>query len=130
MNYSVSDFIIRIKNAALAKRRSVILPYSNLNKAIGKILVKENFLNDIKESEVDKKKSLVASIRYEKRESVLNSVRVVSKPSLRIYIGAGDITKIERKGLKTIVLSTSKGVLTGKEAKEKEVGGELLFEIS
>ena len=84
MNHSVSDFIIRIKNAALARRREVILPYSNLNKEIGKVLQKEGFLEEIKEIKVGNHKSLSAIVKYEKRIPVLNDVVVISKPSLRI----------------------------------------------
>ena len=85
MNHNVSDFIIRIKNAALAKRREVILPFSNINKEIGKVLVKEGFLENIKEEGEKSKKILKAIVRYEKRLPVLTDVVIISKPSLRVY---------------------------------------------
>lgn len=129
MNYQVADFIIRIKNAALAKRRVVSVPYSKMAKAMGNILLKEHFLEEVKEEKKDNKKTLTLRIAYEKRSPVLTDVLLVSKPSLRVYIKPSDIRKREQKGLNTLIISTNKGIMTGKEARKKEVGGELLFEI-
>ena len=128
MNYIVSDFIIRIKNAALAKRKEVILPYSKLNLGIGKTLVKQGFLENIKE-EGDKKKNLKGIIKYEKRRPVINEIEIITKPSLRIYGGIKAIEALARKGRRTIIISTSQGVMSGFEAKKKGLGGEILFAI-
>lgn len=128
MNYQVSDLLIRIKNACLAKRKKTTLPYSRINKSIGKLLVKENFLEDLKEEIKDGKKVLVAQIRYERRSPVLNDVLIISKPSLRVYVSTKNISKTQR-GLGVSVLSTNKGIMTGREAKKIGVGGELLFKI-
>ena len=129
MNHSVSDFIIRIKNSALARRHEVDLPYSNINKAIGKVLQKEGFLEEIKETKNGNIKELHAVIAYEKRSPVLGDVRIVSKPSLRVYKPSKNIIGIERKGRHKVVISTSQGVMSGKDAKNKGIGGEILFEI-
>lgn len=129
MNYQVSDFIIRLKNAAMARRHEVVLPFSKLNKAIGKVLVKKGFLDEIHDDEVLGKKILRGKIRYERRSPVLQNVEIFSKPSLRQYLRKADIKRKERKRLGTVILTTSMGVLTGEEAKKKGVGGELLFEI-
>lgn len=127
--YNVADFIIRIKNSVKALRRDVVLPYSNLNKEIGRVLVKENFLQDIKEDTRDGKKVLVAKIKYLKRLPVMTDVAIVSKPSLRIYAKSININKIGKRGLNTAILSTNQGVMTGKEARKRKIGGELLFKI-
>ncbi len=129
MNYNVSDFIIRIKNAALAKRREVILPFSNINREIGKVLVKEGFLENIKEEGEKNKKILKAVVKYEKRLPVLTDVVIISKPSLRVYEPARLIGNIQRKGKKIVIISTSQGVMTGTEAQKKGIGGEILFTI-
>lgn len=129
MNHNVSDFIIRIKNAALAKRREVILPFSNINKEIGKVLVKEGFLANIKEEGEKSKKTLKAIVRYEKRLPVLTDVVIISKPSLRVYEPARRIGNIQRKGKKTVIISTSLGIMTGVDAQKKGIGGEILFTI-
>ncbi|GDX62366.1 30S ribosomal protein S8 [Candidatus Levyibacteriota bacterium] len=128
-NDKVADFIIRIKNAAMAKRKKVILSHSKLNKAMGRVLVKENFLEDIREETKDNKKILLATIRYEKRLPVLSHVVIVSKPSLRSYTRAKSVTQKERRNMSTLVISTNKGVMTGKDAKKQGVGGEVLFEV-
>jgi small subunit ribosomal protein S8 len=129
MNYLVADFIIRIKNASLARRKQVIMPYSNINKAIAKTLVKAGLLADIKESEVDGKKKLIAGLRYENRRPVVSDVVIVSKPSLRVYVNATKVREQAGKDAMTSVFSTNAGVMTGKEAAKKGVGGELLFRV-
>ena len=129
MNHSVSDFIIRIKNAALAGRKEAVLPFSNINKEIGKVLVKEGFLENIKEENKKGRKSLKAVLKYEKRIPVLTDVVIISKPSLRIYEPARHIGNIQRKGKKTVIISTNQGIMTGDEAQKKGIGGEILFTI-
>ena len=129
MNHSVSDFIIRIKNAALSQRKEVILPYSKLNKEIGRVLQSEGFLEEIKEIKDGTRKALQAFIKYEKRRPVLNDLRVVSKPSLRVYNAYKNIHSLEIRGKRRVILTTSKGVMSGAEARKKNVGGEVLFEI-
>lgn len=129
MNYLVADFIIRLKNAALARRREVVLPYSKLNKAIGAVLVKQHMLDSIKEESKDGKKDLVATIIFEKRHAVFTDVNVISKPSLRVYAGSDDKVGLMGRGLGITVVSTSQGVMTGRDAFKKGVGGEVLFKI-
>lgn len=129
MNHSVSDFLIRIKNASLAQRKEVTLPYSKLNKEIGRVLKSEGYLEDVKETTDGVKKSIQVVIKYEKRRPILNDLKIVSKPSLRIYNAYKDISKLELRGKHKVVLSTSQGVMSGAEARKKGVGGEVLFEI-
>ena len=129
MSYSVSDFIISIKNAALARRKEVIFPRSKLNWQIAKILVENGFLESVKEATKDDKKALQVVIRYERRIPVINNFEIISKPSLRIYKAKKDLLSIERRGHKTLVVSTSKGLMIGKDAYKKGLGGEVLFAV-
>src|SRR5258708_17998280 len=129
MNYQIGDFIIRLKNAAMARRRETILPYSRVNKAIGETLVKTKFLSGIKEEAVDGKKILKATLRYQNRVPKILGVLIISKPSLRVYVKAGQARSIEKKRLSRAFVSTSKGIMTVKEAQKEGVGGELLFEV-
>lgn len=129
MNYLVADFLIRIKNASAARRKSVRMPYSNINKAIAKVLVKEGFLAEVKEEEQEGKKVLVVGIRYARRKPVVNEVEIISKPSLRRYGNKQTVGLEERKNALVTVLSTSQGIMTGKDAIKKGIGGELLFKI-
>ena len=129
MNYLVADLLIRIKNAAKARRRTVVLPYSKLNKEITKVLVKENFLVSAKEETQENRKVLIAEVAYDRRLPVLTDVTIISKPSLRKYARSNDATTLAGKGLGMTVVSTSQGLMTGKEAFKKGVGGEVLFKI-
>ncbi len=129
MNHQVSDFIIRVKNACLAKRRTVIVPLSRMNKALAELLIREHFLESVKEVDQDGKKVLEAKIKYNRRTPSVTDIKIVSKPSIRVYTKTTEIGMVERKGRVVPVLSTSMGVLSGKEAKKKGVGGELLFTV-
>lgn len=127
--YLVADFIIRLKNAALARRREVALPYSKLNKAIAQVLAKQNILKDVKEETVDGKKQLTASIIFEKRLATFTDVAIISKPSLRVYATADDKVGLVGRGLGITIVSTNQGVMTGRQAVKKGIGGEVLFKI-
>ena len=113
----------------MSKRKEVVLPFSNINKEIGKVLVKEGFLESIKEESKDGKKELLAVIRYEKRIPVLNDVEIISKPSLRVYSTSKKILEIGKRGRRKVIVSTSQGVMSAMDASKKGVGGEILFAI-
>lgn len=129
MNHRVSDLIIRIKNASLSRRREVILDDLKINKSICKVLIKAGFLESVESEVRDEKKVLFVKIRYDKRVPVLNDVMVVSKPSLRIYATLSEIPEFQRRGRITLILSTNEGIMTGKDAMKKKIGGEVLFKI-
>lgn len=128
MNYQIADFVIRIKNASMANRKEVKMPYANVLLSIGKVLVKEGFLSEIKEETVENKRMLVASVRYVRRKPVVHDINVISKPSLRVYKPTTEVGRNKDRAV-TTVYSTSSGVMTGKDAVKKGVGGELLFAI-
>lgn len=128
MNYVIGDFVIQLKNASLARKKVVVTPYANLSKAVAKVLKKEGFLDDVKEDIVDGHKVLQVSLRYARRKPVITDVNLVSKPSLRTYVGVSEIASKQGRAT-TAILSTNVGVLPGKEAIKKGVGGELLFKI-
>lgn len=92
-------------------------------------MVKEGFLESVKEKTEKNKKSLVAVIRYENRIPILTEVQVVSKPSLRVYLPAKRILEIGKRGRKRVVVSTSQGVMTAMDAYKKGLGGEILFSV-
>ena len=128
MNYTIGDFVIQIKNAALARKKELYMPFSNIQKAIGKVLIKEGFLEEVKEEEIEGKKTLYVKLRYQRRRPTVTNVTIISKPSLRVYVGSDEIAKKQGKA-KTVVLSTNNGIITGREAIKKGIGGELLFKI-
>lgn len=124
----VTDFVIQLKNAALARKKDIYTPYANINKAIAKVLVKEGFLESVKEETIEGKKMLLINLRYQNRKPVISDIKLVSKPSLRIYITKDEV--MAKQGRAAIsILSTNTGVLSGKDAVKKGVGGELLFRI-
>ncbi len=125
----VQDFVIRIKNSAMAQRREVVLPFSKLGKEMGRVLVKEGFLEEVKEEIKDNKKFLKLKVAYDRRTPKFIDAVLISKPTLKNYISAKKIFELERKGKKTLIISTNKGVMTGKEAAKKGLGGEALFAI-
>lgn len=128
MNYTIGDFVIQLKNAALARKKELYMPFSNIQKEIGKVLIKEGFLEEVKKEEIEGKKILYVKLRYQRRRPTITDVALISKPSLRVYVGADEIGKKQGKA-KTVVLSTNNGIITGREAMKKKVGGELLFKI-
>ncbi len=128
MNYTIGDFIIQLKNAARARIRELTLPYSNTKKAVAKALIKTGFLESVAEEEIEGRKMLLIKLRFKARRPTLTDVLIVSKPSLRVYIGSEEIVK-EQRGARIAILSTNNGILTGKDAIKKKTGGELLFKI-
>lgn len=126
--YTVANFVIQIKNAYLANRKTVTAPYSNITKAIGELLVKKQLLAEIKEEEIEGKRILVASLRYVRRKPAFRDVEIISKPSLRVHTDAKSLRNILRDDA-LAVISTSQGIMAGKDALKKNVGGELLFKI-
>lgn len=123
----ISDFIIRLKNASRAGKESMSLPFSKMKFSIAEILQREGYV-----ASVDRKSkqdgTLTVSLAYKAGKSAIQDVKRISKPSRRIYFGARDVRPVLR-GHGLLVLSTPAGVMTGKEAKLKRIGGEALFEI-
>ena len=129
INHTVSDFITRIKNAAKARRRDLISPYTRISKDIAKVLVKEGFLEDVKEQVLEGKKVLSIKIKYKNRMPIITDTKIISKPSLRVYSGSSSLVQDQKKGMFTIILSTNKGIMTGENAQKNKIGGEILFRI-
>ncbi|HVY72615.1 MAG TPA: 30S ribosomal protein S8 [Candidatus Paceibacterota bacterium] len=123
----ISDLIIRIQNASRAKKSSVSLPYSNMKVAVAEVLEQEGYIGSI-DKKAKKEGVLSLGLLYKNGAPVVNGVKRISKPSRRMYIGVHDIKPVKR-GYGLVVLSTPAGILSGKNAKAKNVGGEILFEI-
>lgn len=128
ISHNVSDLIIRIKNASMSNRRETLVPFSNMNKKVLDLLAKEGFVSGVKIDSKDKR-NIAVGIKYDRRVPIINGVNVLSKPSLRIYGDTKGIQKIERRGRHVVFVSTNQGIMTGKDARKKGIGGEILFEI-
>jgi small subunit ribosomal protein S8 len=128
MNYTIGDFVIQLKNAALTRKKELVTPYANIKFAVSKVLIKEGFLEAAKAEDREGRKMLVVNLRYARRKPTLTDVKLISKPSLRVYVESKDIYKKQGRA-ETAVVSTNLGVITGREAIKKGVGGELLFKV-
>ncbi len=126
---TIGDFIIRLKNAGAVKKGTVAVPYSALKYAIAEKLKDAGFLVSLEKKGKKVRKTLDVVLKYDAAGlSVIHGVKRVSKPGRRLYRSAREIVPI-RYGHGVLVLSTPKGILTGKEARKENVGGEALFEI-
>lgn len=124
MSDPIADLLIRLKNASASSKSEVILPFSKHKKAILDIILKEGYVDSVSEKNVKNFPMLVVGIGGKK----MTHIKRISKPGQRIYVKFGDIPKPLR-GLGLIVISTPGGVISGREAKKKKVGGELICEV-
>ena len=123
---SIADMLTRIRNANSAKHDTVQIPASNIKKAIAQILVDEGYIKSFKVIEDGKQGIIEIALKYGPNKSqVITGLRRVSKPGLRIYSNCEDMPKVQN-GLGIVILSTSKGIMTDKEARKANVGGEVL----
>ena len=123
---SIADMLTRIRNANSAKHDTVQIPASNMKKAIAQILVDEGYVKSFKVIDDGKQGMIEIALKYGPNKSqVITGLRRVSKPGLRIYTNCEEMPKV-MKGLGVAILSTSKGVMTDKEARKANVGGEVL----
>lgn len=124
----LSDMIVRIKNAAESKKESVVFPYSKLKLAILDVLLKEGYVKSFGKKGKKVVKFIEVVLAYDGKDAKITGVKRVSKTSKRIYVGSKEIRRV-KNGLGSLILSTPKGIMTDKAAKEAKVGGEALFEI-
>ena len=123
---AIADMLTRIRNANAAKHDSVKIPASNMKKAIAQILVDEGYIKSFTVEEDGKQGIMEVQLKYGPNKSqVITGLRRVSKPGLRIYTNCEDMPKV-MKGLGIAILSTSKGIMTDKDARKANVGGEVL----
>ena len=128
MTDPIADMLTRIRNAITAKKETVEIPASNEKKAIAEILLEEGWVKDVKLVEDGYNGKIVITLKYDDKKSVISGLRRVSKPGLRHYAGVENMPRV-LGGFGTVILSTNKGIMTGKNAKAANVGGEVLCEI-
>lgn len=128
MTDPIADMLTRIRNAALSKKKVVVLPYSKIKLEILNILKRENYINDYYIRKENPNEINVELKYNESGKSIINSLKRISKPSRRIYVDKDNIPVV-LNNLGIAIISTSQGIFTNKEAKEKKIGGEFLCEI-
>ena len=122
----IADMLTRIRNANSAKHETVDIPASNMKKAIAQILLDEGYIASYKVIEDEKQGVIRVTLKYgENKSQVITGLRRVSKPGLRIYSNVEDMPKV-MKGLGIAIVSTSKGIMTDREARKQNVGGAVL----
>lgn len=122
----IADLLTRIRNANTSKHDSVDVPASNIKRAIVEILNDEGYIKSYQVIEDGKQGVIRISLKYgPKNEKVISGLKRVSKPGLRIYAGADELPRV-LKGLGIAIISTSKGIMTDKKAREEHIGGEVL----
>ena len=123
---TLADLLTRIRNANSAKHDSVDIPASNMKKAICQILVDEGYVKNFTVVEDGKQGIIKVNLKYgEGKSPVINGLRRVSKPGLRVYSSAEELPRV-MKGLGVAIISTSKGVMTDRQARKENLGGEVL----
>ena len=120
----IADMLTRIRNAVSAKHETVEIPASNTKKAIANILLNEGYISAVDYIE-GVQGTIKITLKYEGNKRVITGLKRISKPGLRVYVGADEIPSV-LGGLGVAILSTSKGIMTGKEAKKAHQGGEVL----
>jgi small subunit ribosomal protein S8 len=124
----ISDFLTRIRNAAKAKKVRVDIPASKMKISLAEILKNQNFIRDYQVVEDNKQNIISIILRYTDGESAISGLKRVSTPGLRIYKNAKDLPRV-LNGLGVAVISTSKGLLTDKDARQQSIGGEVVCYI-
>jgi len=129
VNDPIGDMLTRIRNAGQARHKEVRCEASKLRLAVAKVLQQEGFLGDLRVDDKDGRPVLVLEVRYrDDGRALIDGLRRVSRPGRRVYVGSNEVPKV-RNGLGVAVISTPKGVLSGRVARESSVGGELLCEV-
>jgi len=123
----IADFLVRLQNASRVAKTHVTLPYSQMKYSIAQVLEKEGYIGEI-DKKSKKGGSLTVALNYRNGRPVITGMKRMSKPSRRMYLGVRDIKSV-KQGHGLLVLSTPAGILTGKDAREKRIGGEALFQI-
>jgi small subunit ribosomal protein S8 len=123
----IADYLTRVRNAIMANHRIVEIPASNIKKDITKILYDKGYILNYKFEEDDKQGSIKIALKYhpESKKNAIKHLERVSKPGLRRYVGYDDLPRV-LNGLGIAILSTSQGIMSDKEARNKKVGGEVL----
>ena len=126
VNDSIADMLTRIRNAQTANHETVTLETSKMKKSIAQILLDEGYISAFEEADNGKNKNLVISLKYaNKNQKVITGLKRISKPGRRIYASCEELPKV-LGGLGIVIVSTSKGVMTDREARKLGIGGEVL----
>lgn len=128
MNDPIADMIIRIKNALMARHDEVVIPHSRVKQQIGQILLENNYIEACRVEQKTPQAEIVVKLKYVGRTPAITDVKRISTPGRRLYAPANKIPRA-LGGYGITIVSTSKGIMTDKEAKKQNVGGEVICQI-
>lgn len=126
-NDTIADMLTRIRNSTLARHQTTRVPSTRMTRSIAKVLKEEGFINDFSETGEGIKKELVISLKYKgkTRQPIINNMTRISKPGLRVYSNRKELPRV-LGGIGIAIISTSKGIMTDRDARHQGVGGEVL----
>ena len=125
MSDPIADMLTRIRNAQATEKQSVVIPASKVKQAIAQVLKDEGYIEDFAERDLEGKPVIEIGLKYYAGKPVIEKLERVSRPGLRIYKGRDDIPRV-MNGLGVAIVSTSKGVMTGHDARRQGIGGEVV----
>lgn len=128
MTDPISDMLTQIRNALLRRKEEVVLSYSKIKENLGQVLARQGWVEKVETLEDGGRKFLKLKLKYEQGTSVISGLKRVSKPGQRIYAKVSEIPPV-KLGFGSTILSTSKGLMTDKEARKEKMGGELICQI-
>ena len=128
MNDTISDLLTRIRNGQMSNKKDVSIPFSKMKEAICKVLQDEGYITSFR-IEDGKIKNIIVELKYFEGKPVIDFIKRISRPGLRIYKSCDEIPLV-KNGLGICIVSTSQGLMTGKTAKEKKCGGEIICYVS
>jgi small subunit ribosomal protein S8 len=128
MTDPIADMLTRIRNAVAVKKPEVILPFSKLKFSVAKILESENYIGKVEKIKNGKFDELKIELKYTEKGPAIRHIKRLSTPGQRLYVGGGELPHV-LNGYGLAIVSTSKGIMTNKEAKRQNIGGELMCEI-
>lgn len=124
----IADMLTRIRNAIASNKQTVEIPASKIKLAIANILLEEGYVNAVEKIEDDKQGNIIITLKYNEKKSVISGLKRISKSGLRVYSDAVNMPRV-LGGLGIAIISTSKGLMTDKTARQQKIGGEVLAYI-
>jgi small subunit ribosomal protein S8 len=124
----IADMLTRIRNAIAVRKTEVSMPHSKIKESVSKLLVENNFLDGVRVTDAEVGKTLTITINSDGSNARINEIAKLSKPGRRTYVNSKEIPVI-KQGRGLVILSTSRGVMTGETAKKEHVGGELICKV-
>jgi len=124
----IADMLSRIRNAQKAGKADVSMPASRLKEAIAKVLYRQGYVSEVTAFSEGSKNFLRITLKYNNNQPVIQGIKRISRPGQRVYVGKKEIPQV-KNGYGIVIISTSKGILTGEEARQKGIGGEVVCEV-